>query len=403
MNFTLEKTHQVDSFGELKGSISIVNGKILYSKEKQAVSFSLQDNYYLYPAFINIHDHLLGSYYPRVGAGNYLSWLPWDCDLKDSIVYKERALFTNEEIYLLGSLKNLISGAVFVQDHFPHHLNKSIIPQMPISIIKNYTLAHEVSSYDLKWGDPQQEHTLAKEMDWPFITHIAEGYDDESKKGISNLKKLGALDEHTVLVHGLQLSDEDIKDITSARSHLVWCPVSNYFMYNDTAPVNKWLEQGINVSLGTDSPASGGFNILDEMQKAQMLYKKFFGQELSSKLLFEMVTSNPAKALRMNVGNLKEGNEANIVLTKKVSHNIHKNISQLKLSDISLVIKGGAPIYGDKEFQPLFDLLKIKTTPILVEETDKILAHSPSIKLLKKIKTILKYDKYFPFLPIIVL
>lgn len=401
MNFCLENIHLADMHGEMKGNLSIIDGKISYLENKNSFSFPLHFNYYAYPAFINAHDHLLGSYYPRVGKGHYNNWLSWDKDLKTSKIYEERSLFSPEEIYLLGSLKNLISGAVFVQDHIPHHINKKIIPFCPIHIIKDYTLSHAVSSYDLHWGDPQTEHALAVKNHIPFITHIAEGYDEESRKGVFYLKQFNALDENTVLVHGLQLSSTDIQDIKKAKAHCVWCPVSNYFMYNDLAPIEELLKNDINVSLGTDSLASGGFNILDEIQKGLFLYEKFYQKSLDPKILFRMITSNPAKAFQLkNAGSLQKEIIANIVITKKVSQNIYSNIAHLKLADIALVIKDGLPIYGDETFKDLFSTLKIKATPLLVEGEKKLLAHPPSIKLLKKLTTIIKYDKYLPFLPI---
>ncbi|HPI22395.1 MAG TPA: hydrolase, partial [Spirochaetota bacterium] len=44
----------------------------------------------LAPGLINAHDHLLGTYYPKVGNGPYENWLPWDNDLKSALVYEER-------------------------------------------------------------------------------------------------------------------------------------------------------------------------------------------------------------------------------------------------------------------------------------------------------------------------
>jgi len=40
-----------------------------------------------------------------------------------------------------------------VNDHFPHKFNCHILPTLPIKAIHEYGLAHECSSYDLKWGE----------------------------------------------------------------------------------------------------------------------------------------------------------------------------------------------------------------------------------------------------------
>jgi len=62
-------------------------------------------------------------------------------------------------------------------------------------------------------------------------------------KGIDYLKEYNALDEYTVLVHGIALSDEDIEEIAKTKASLVWCPNSNYFMFEKTGNVKKWIEK----------------------------------------------------------------------------------------------------------------------------------------------------------------
>jgi len=343
---------------------------------------------------------MLGTYFPRVGNGPYLNWLPWDNDLKDSVIYKERAKFTNYELYFLSSLRNIISGVTWISDHIPHSVNEKFIDHLPINVIKNYTLAHEVSSYDLKWGDPKTEHEKAKKNKIPFITHIEEGFDQESMKGIDYLKEYNALDEYTVLVHGIALSDEDIEEIAKTKASLVWCPNSNYFMFEKTGNVKKWIEKNINVCLGTDSPMSGGMNILEEINFANYLYQKLHSSALDPRTLFNMITINPAKAFRIPAGTLKENTPANIVITKKVKPDPYENISYIKLSDISLVIINGKPVYGDINFKNILEYFKIPYWEVNIENKDKFVAIRGTLKILREIKNKIEYFKYLPFLPI---
>lgn len=270
---------------------------------------------------------------------------------------------------------------------------------MPIHVISRYTLAHEVSSYDLKWGDPKKEHALAKKENMPFITHIEEGFDEEAMKGIDYLKEYGALDSHTVMVHGIALSEQDIKDIGQAGAHLVWCPTSNTFMFNKTADVKKWMQYQVNTCLGTDSPMSGAMNLLEEIQFAKNTYEEMYGQKLDAREVFSMITANPAKAFRIPAGDLNEGSPANFVITRKTVDNPYENILNLKLADIALVVVSGKPLYGDTAFMPLLKNLKIQHWKIEVEGEEKFLAVRGSLKLLKKVKTHLGYPKYLPYLP----
>jgi cytosine/adenosine deaminase-related metal-dependent hydrolase len=57
------------------------------------------------------------------------------------------------------------------------------------------------------------------------------------------------------------------------------------------------LDKKINVCIGTDSPMSGGLNLLEEMKFDKKLYKKLYGEELPDETIYRMVTVNPAKVL----------------------------------------------------------------------------------------------------------
>ena len=82
-----------------KGTVKIFKDKIenigsIDSKESNAkCNIDIPGNLYLYPALINVHDHLRGNYLPKVGpkpGSFYLNWAEWDNDLKGAPVYTER-------------------------------------------------------------------------------------------------------------------------------------------------------------------------------------------------------------------------------------------------------------------------------------------------------------------------
>ncbi len=209
---------------------------------------------YVYPALVNVHDHLRGNYLPRVGPAEgsfYPNWSRWDADLKASPVFAERSALSVAQMYLLGAYKNLFSGVGTVNDHFPHELNDDYLDTLPIRAIREYCLAHECSSFDLKWGDGiEVEHARAALRAWPFITHLEEGFDPESMDGIGILERAKALDDRDLLVHCIGFSEGDIKKVKRAGASVAWCPASNYFMFNLTCKVRKLLRAGVNVALG---------------------------------------------------------------------------------------------------------------------------------------------------------
>jgi cytosine/adenosine deaminase-related metal-dependent hydrolase len=217
----------VVSFGKKAHSDSLsVRDEHIVSR-KSAVCIDLKKCSCIYPSLINTHDHLQGNYLPPVGPAPgtyYLTWLPWDNDLKASDTFKERSNLSREELYALSGYKCLFSGVTTVNDHFPHKLNSEILPTLPIRAIAEYGLAHECSSYDLKWGDGIEiEHDKAVKNKWPFITHLCEGFDEESMQGLQTLEKLNVLDKHCLLVHCISFSDSDIKKAAEAGASVSWC------------------------------------------------------------------------------------------------------------------------------------------------------------------------------------
>jgi 5-methylthioadenosine/S-adenosylhomocysteine deaminase len=309
---------------------------------------------FVYPGLVNAHDHLRGNYLPRIGPPEgrfYLNWSYWDADLKASPTYAERSAIGIAEMYLLGAYKNLFSGVSTVHDHFPHELNSAYLPGLPIRAIEEYCLAHECSSFDLKWGEGiAAEHARAVERDWPFVTHLEEGFDPESMDGVGVLEREGALDDRALLVHCLGLSEEDIRRIKRAKASVAWCPASNFFMFNATCKIRKLLRAGVNVALGTDSTHSGSVNLLAEMKFARRAYREMYGEELPSKTLFEMATVNAAKALRLEgrAGILEPGAWADVAVFRARADDPYDSLALAEPEDLELLTVGGAPVYGDE-------------------------------------------------------
>jgi len=340
------------------GNVGIKEGKL--TTAHRALSIDLQKKSCVYPSLINTHDHLQGNYRPPVGpkpGTYYLTWQPWDKDLKASDTFKERSKLDREDLYALSGYKCLFSGVTTVNDHFPHCLNSAILPTLPIRAILEYGIAHEASSYDLKWGDGVEiEHARAVKNKWPFITHLCEGFDDEAMHGIQGLQKLKILNKHCLLIHCIALSDSDIKKIAKAGASVSWCGFSNMFMFNVTSKVKKMLEAGVNVCIGTDSSATGSANLLAEIKYDRQLYQKMYGEDIGAKTLFEMITINAAKAFWMQdrIGSLEKGKLADILVLKGNKDDPYENLVEASMHDIELLVLEGTPIYGELRFMDIF-------------------------------------------------
>jgi len=359
MDYTLTKGIMVSQGKKAKtGSLNIQGERIV--SQQGTVLIDLGNKSYVYPSLINTHDHLQGNYLPPVGPKPgtfYLTWLPWDKDLKASDTFKERSNLDREDLYALSGYKCLFSGVTTVNDHFPHELNGKLLPTLPIRAISEYCLSHECSSYDLGWGEGIEiEHKRAVENKWPFITHLCEGFEWEAMHGIQVLENFGCLDRHCLLVHCLSLSDAEIRKLAKVKASVSWCARSNMRMFNVTAKIRKLLKAGVNVTIGTDSSATGSINLLAEIKYARELYRNMYGEDLPAETMFEMVTHNAAKAFLMEdrIGTLDEGKLGDVLVLKTSHDNPYENLANASMEDIELLVLAGTPIYGETRFLDIF-------------------------------------------------
>lgn len=386
-----------------RGSVTI-EGTTLSVPKKNGLAFDLNGSSFVYPALINIHDHMRGNYLPRVGPKGdnfYVNWSYWDADLKSSPVYEERSNLTAEQIYHLSAYKNLFSGVATVNDHFPHEINEQYIPKLPIRVIREYTLAHECSSYELKWGEGIEiEHKWAVERDWPFITHLEEGYDPEAQDGIGILERLKCLDSHDVFIHCIGFSDEDIAKTAKAGASVSWCPASNIFMFNATCKIRKMLKAGINVSIGTDSTHTGSANLLEEMKFARETYRRLYGEDLDARTIFRMVTANPAKAFRMGkkIGSLDPGKSADVLVLRARRDDHYENLAQANMEDIEFLSVEGVPVLAEKRFAEAIPRDGADYEEIKVDGRTMMVRGTP-LSLYRSIRKVLGFRKKLEYLP----
>jgi hypothetical protein len=294
---------------------------------------------------------------------------------------------------------------VTVNDHFPHKLNDAVLPTLPVRALTRYAIEHEASSYDLKWGDGiAVEHERAVRNGWPFITHLAEGFDDEAMDGVAILEKNGALDRHGLFVHCIAFSAEDIEKTARAGASIAWCPVSNMFMFNTTAKIRQFIRAGINVTLGSDSSHTGSANLLAEIASARKIYRQLYGEDIGAEQLFKMVTINAAKAFWMDgeTGSLSEGKRADLMVLRGHHGDPYENLASASMEDIRLLTMDGEALYGEELFAPLLPphtgVLPAGYSTVRVGGTNRFVKGDPAA-LYNRIRNKLGFKKEIDFLP----
>ncbi len=219
--------------------------------------------------------------------------------------------------------------------------------------------------------------------------------------GIEKLEKLNALDDHCLFIHCIALSDEDIKKAAKAGVSVSWCGFSNMFMFNTTAKVRKMIKAGINVTIGTDSSATGSANLLAEIKYDRELYQKLYGEDLPAQKIFEMVTINSAKAFRMNdkTGSLEEGKLGDILVLKAKNNDPYENLVSAGMKDIELLVLAGNPIYGELRFLDIFNgALPEGYTKIKVGNRDMFVKGDPA-GLYNEARRKIGFKKVLDYLP----
>lgn len=148
---------------------------------------------------------------------------------------------------------------------------------------------------------------LARKYDALFHTHAPEMKADfeafVGKNGCTPIKRmddLGLLDEKTLLVHCVWVTDEDIDILAKRDVSVAHCPLSNLKLGSGIAPVAKMLAAGVNVAVGTDSAASSNrLDVWEAGKFAALLQKGITGdpEAVTAKDAVKMMTVNGMKAL----------------------------------------------------------------------------------------------------------
>ncbi len=163
------------------------------------------------------------------------------------------------------------------------------------------------SPYTVKGENLVRAKALARKYDALYQIHASETqkeYEDclalYGMTPIKYLDNLGVLDNKTVLIHCVWLDEEDINIISLRGCKVVHCPLSNLKLGSGISPVSSLLAAGVNVSMGTDGPASSNrLDILEAGKIASLLQKGVNRnpEMITSRQAMDMMTVNGIIAL----------------------------------------------------------------------------------------------------------
>lgn len=167
--------------------------------------------------------------------------------------------------------------------------------------------------------------TYADELDIRVHMHVHETTDEIAQsiashggRPLQRLAALGLVSPALLAVHMTQLTQEDIERVATDRAHILHCPESNLKLASGFCPVQRLMDAGINVALGTDGAASNNdLDMFGEMRTAALLAKAVAGEAtaLPAANALRMATLNGAMALDLadEIGSLEVGKSADVV------------------------------------------------------------------------------------------
>jgi 5-methylthioadenosine/S-adenosylhomocysteine deaminase len=157
---------------------------------------------------------------------------------------------------------------------------------------------------------------LAKRYDSGIHVHVAESPLGEQmierkygKTSIQYMDSLGALNEKTIAVHCVNISDRDVSVLRRSGASVVHCPTTNLLVHVGISPVRRLLAGGVGVNLGTDEPVA---NPTMDVRREAVMAKKL--HHLPTETIFKMLTDG--RLFGSAVGEIAVGKRADLVVSE---------------------------------------------------------------------------------------
>ena len=147
---------------------------------------------------------------------------------------------------------------------------------------------------------------------------MEEAISKQGKRPSARLAELGVFNERTQCVHMTQIDESDIALLKQSGAHVIHCPESNLKLASGLCPVQKLIDCGINVAIGTDGAASNNnLDLFGEMNTAAMMAKVVAedAAALPAHQAIAMATLHGARALgrSQDLGSLEAGKLADLI------------------------------------------------------------------------------------------
>lgn len=175
---------------------------------------------------------------------------------------------------------------------------------------------------------------------------------------------LGTFDSPTAAAHCVFVTEEDMALMLEKGVSPIHNPTSNMKLGSGFAPIQRMLDLGLNVTLGTDGAASNNnLNMMEELHLAAVLHNGYHRDPtiLKPAELLAMATRSGARLQgREDTGELAVGKKADLIALDLTKPHMVPNLDPLALavysaqgSDVAMTMVDGNILYENGEFLTL--------------------------------------------------
>jgi 5-methylthioadenosine/S-adenosylhomocysteine deaminase len=183
--------------------------------------------------------------------------------------------------------------------------------------------------------------------------------EEHGQRPVEWARDLGLCTEADFFAHGVHLDDREIDLLARTGTGVVHCPASNMKLASGMAPVQRLLDSGVPVGLGTDGAASNNdLDLFDELRDAAMLGKLAAADAsaVAAPDAVSMATAGGADVLGLNAGRIEAGAKADLAVIDLDAPHLtpeHDVVSHLAYaargSDVRHTVCDGTVLMRDRE------------------------------------------------------
>lgn len=160
------------------------------------------------------------------------------------------------------------------------------------------------------------------------LIHVAEYYElqEESVQLTNQTEIERALKAgFTTIVHATQPILQDLDILKSNSPFIVSCPRSNGMLSVGIPPISAYVENGLDVCLGTDNVMFNKPDMFREMEYALKAVRASYQNKITAKDILKMATINGFKILGKDIS-ITEGNISDILVIRKKSEDPYLSV-----------------------------------------------------------------------------